>query len=103
VGTAIFLSENSIFQSVWTVLFFLVELLAAILSVVYGLWGIFVLIPFLKSIGSWLHENLGWLPIFSTRYIDPGMLPAGIILTIVILPIITAIARESLVSVDPSL
>lgn len=103
VGTAIFLSENFIPASMRTVLVFLVELLAAIPSVVYGLWGIFVLIPLLKPIGEWLHSNLGWLPIFSTRYIGPGMFPAGIILTVMILPIITAIARDSLASVDPSL
>lgn len=103
VGTAIFLSENFIPSSLRTVLIFLVELLAAIPSVVYGLWGIYVLIPLLKPIGNWLHDNLGWLPLFSTRYIGPGLFPAGIILTVMVLPIITAIARDSLSSVEPSL
>lgn len=103
VGTAIFLSENFIPLSLRTTLIFLVELLAAIPSIVYGIWGIYVLIPFLRPIGNWLHNNLGWLPIFSTRYVGPGMLPASIILVVMILPIITAISRDSLSSVDPNL
>lgn len=103
VGTAIFLSENFLPPSVQTVLVFMVELLAAIPSVVYGLWGIFVLIPFLQPIGLFLHNTLGFLPIFSTSPVGPGMLPAGIILTIMILPIITAISRDSLASLPPEL
>ena len=103
VGTAIFLSEDFLPQKIQTVLVFMVELLAAIPSVVYGLWGIFVLIPFLQPIGMFLHNTLGFLPIFSTAPVGPGMLPAGIILTIMILPIITAISRDSLVSLPPEL
>jgi phosphate transport system permease protein len=103
VGTAVFLSEDFIPLSVRTPLVFLVELLAAIPSVVYGLWGIFVLIPFLNPIGRWLNSSLGWLPIFSTPPGGPGMLPAGVILTIMILPIITAISRDSLASLPPDL
>lgn len=103
VGTAVFLSENFLPLSVRTPLIFMVELLAAIPSVVYGLWGIFVLIPFLLPIGEWLHTNFGWLPIFSSPLRGPGMLPASIILTIMILPIITAISRDSLGSLPPDL
>jgi phosphate transport system permease protein len=103
VGTAVFLSENFLPLSVRTPLIFMVELLAAIPSVVYGLWGIFVLIPFLLPIGEWLHTNFGWLPIFNTPLRGPGMLPAAIILTIMILPIITAISRDSLGSLPPDL
>lgn len=103
IGTALFLSEDFLPRFVRTPLVFLVELLAAIPSVVYGLWGIFVLIPLLKPIGAWLHNNLGWIPLFRTPYIGPGMLPAGIILTIMILPIITAISRDSLASLPPEL
>jgi phosphate transport system permease protein len=103
VGTAIFLSENFLPSPIRTVLAFMVELLAAIPSVVYGLWGIYVLIPFLKPIGGWLHNNFGWFVLFQTDYIGPGMLPAAIILTIMILPIITAISRDSLVSLPPNL
>ena len=57
LGTAIFLSEDFIPLNIRTVLVFLVELLAAIPSVVYGLWGIFVLIHLIKTLGLWLHDN----------------------------------------------
>ncbi|AFZ43918.1 phosphate ABC transporter membrane protein 1, PhoT family [Halothece sp. PCC 7418] len=103
LGTAIFLSEDFIPLRIRTVLVFLVELLAAIPSVVYGLWGIFVLIPFLKVIGDWLHTNLGWIPLFRTSPVGPGMLPAGVILAIMVLPIITAISRDSLAALPPDL
>jgi phosphate transport system permease protein len=103
VGTAIFLSEDFLPSPVRTVLTFMVEMLAAIPSVVYGLWGIFILIPFLRPIGGWLHDNLGWIPLFGTTYAGVGMFPAGLILTIMILPIITAIARDSLISLPPTL
>ncbi len=103
VGTAILLSENFLPSSIRTILVFLVELLAAIPSVVYGLWGIFVVIPILRPIGSWLNSTLGWLPIFSTPLTGPGMLPAAIVLTIMILPIITAISRDALISLPPDL
>ena len=103
LGTAIFLSEDFIPLNIRTVLIFLVELLAAIPSVVYGLWGIFVLIPLIKPLGFWLNATFGWLPIFSSKPAGPGMLPAAIVLAIMILPIITAIARDSLGSLPPEL
>ncbi|AFY62606.1 phosphate ABC transporter permease subunit PstC [Synechococcus sp. PCC 6312] len=103
VGTAIFLSENFIPVAVRTVLVFLIELLAAIPSVVYGLWGIFVLIPILRDFGGWLHNAAGWFPLFSTQPTGPGLLPAGVVLAIMILPIITAISRDSLASLPPEL
>lgn len=103
VGTAIFLNEGFLPQAIQIPLTFMVELLAAIPSVVYGLWGIYVLIPFLKPIGQWLHAHLGGLPLFATPYIGPGLLPAAIILIVMILPIITAISRDSLAAVPPSL
>jgi phosphate transport system permease protein len=103
IGTAVFLSEDFLPLSVRTPLVFMVELLAAIPSVVYGLWGIFVLIPLLLPIGRWLNSTFGWLPIFGTPPGGPGMLPAGIVLTIMILPIITAISRDSLASLPPDL
>ncbi|WP_016951525.1 phosphate ABC transporter permease subunit PstC [Anabaena sp. PCC 7108] len=103
VGTAILLSENFLPSQVRLVLVFLVELLAAIPSVVYGVWGIFVLVPILNNLGKWLHSYLGWLPIFSSVPTGPGMLPAGVILAIMTLPIITAISRDALISLPPSL
>ncbi|MGB3190172.1 MAG: phosphate ABC transporter permease subunit PstC [Limnoraphis sp.] len=103
IASAVVLSENFLPVSIRTVLTFLVELLAAIPSVIYGLWGIYVLIPFLLIVGGWLHQYLGWIPLFSTQPIGPGMLPAGVILAIMTLPIITAISRDSLASLPPEL
>ncbi|NEQ46337.1 MAG: phosphate ABC transporter permease subunit PstC [Leptolyngbya sp. SIOISBB] len=93
LGVAIFLSENFIPLKIRTVLVFMVELLAAIPSVVYGLWGIFVLIPALK----WFFG------LFGIQFTGPSMLTASLILAIMILPIITAISRDSLASLPPDL
>ncbi|HLP91337.1 MAG TPA: phosphate ABC transporter permease subunit PstC [Nostocaceae cyanobacterium] len=103
VGTAILLSENFLPSKIRLILVFLVELLAAIPSVVYGIWGIFVLIPLIKPMGDWLHNNLRFIPLFSSPPTGPGMLPAGIILAVMTLPIITAISRDALNAVNPSL
>ncbi|MDZ8068353.1 MAG: phosphate ABC transporter permease subunit PstC [Nostoc sp. DedQUE08] len=103
VGTAIVLSEDFLPAKVKLVLVFAVELLAAIPSVVYGVWGIFVLVPILTSLGKWLNGYFSWLPFFSTSPTGPGMLPAGVILAIMTLPIITALSRDALISVPPSL
>lgn len=81
----------------------LIELLAAIPSVVYGLWGIFVIIPLIRPACNWLHEALGWIPLFKTALSGPGMLPAAVVLAIMILPTISAISRDALVSVPPKL
>jgi phosphate transport system permease protein len=103
LASAIVLSENFLPLSVRNVLVFLVELLAAIPSVVYGFWGIAVLIPFLKVIEQWLHNSFGWIPLFATVPSGPGMLPAGTILAIMVLPFITAISRDSLASLPTDL
>jgi phosphate transport system permease protein len=81
----------------------LIELLAAIPSVVYGLWGFFVIIPLIRPICNWLHLKLGWVPFFETDLSGPGVLPAVLVLAIMILPTITAISRDALVSVPPKL
>ena len=85
LGVAIFLSEDYLPPTVQRIIVFLVELLAAVPSVVYGLWGIFVLIPFLKSF---------------TPLRGPGMLPAALILSVMILPTIAAISRDAVINVD---
>jgi phosphate transport system permease protein len=103
LGVAIFLSEDFLPPNLQRPLVFMVELLAAIPSVVYGLWGIYVLTPFLQGIGLNLYQGLGWIPFFSTRPIGPGMYVAGVILSIMILPIIAAISRDALSSVPPDL
>jgi phosphate transport system permease protein len=80
-----------------------IELLAAIPSVVYGLWGIFVLIPLLRPAADFLHEHLGFIPLFSTRLSGPGVLPASLVLAIMILPTVTAISREAMAAVPKRL
>jgi phosphate transport system permease protein len=87
----------------------LIELLAAIPSVVYGLWGIFVVIPLIRPMCHWLHVNFGSaeglvdLALFRTSLSGPGMLPASLVLAIMILPTISAISRDALASVPPKL
>jgi phosphate transport system permease protein len=81
----------------------IIELLAAIPSVVYGLWGIFVLIPALRGPSLWLHEHFGSFPLFSTELSGPGILPAALVLAIMILPTITAVSREALAAVPKRL
>jgi phosphate transport system permease protein len=96
VGTAIFITEDLIPQVLRDRIGLLVELLAAIPSVVLGLWAIFVMEPFLRPFLEFLHSALGWLPLFSTVPQGPGMAPAILILVVMILPIITAISRDAL-------
>ena len=96
VGTAIFITENMIPLRIRAVIGLMVELLAAIPSVVLGLWAIFVMEPFIRPGLELLHATLGWLPLFSTVPMGPGIAPAVLILVVMILPIITAISRDSL-------
>jgi phosphate transport system permease protein len=100
-GAAIFLSELA---PPWlrNPISFLIELLAALPSVVYGLWGIFVLIPILRPAEAWLGQHLGFLPIFQGPPLGLGMLAAGLVLAIMILPYITAVSREVLLAVPAS-
>ncbi|MDJ0682702.1 MAG: phosphate ABC transporter permease subunit PstC [Xenococcaceae cyanobacterium MO_167.B52] len=88
LGVAIFLSEDYLPPAIQRTIVFLVELLAAVPSVVYGLWGIFVLIPFLKEISPLQ---------------GPGMLPAALILSVMILPTIAAISRDAIINVPGGL
>jgi phosphate transport system permease protein len=80
-----------------------VELLAAVPSVVYGLWGIFVVIPLVREPANWLNGHLGWLPFFNTPLSGPGILPASLVLAIMVLPTISAVSRDALVEVPPKL
>ena len=82
---------------------FLVELLAAIPSVIYGLWGIFVLIPFLQqSVYPFLQATLGFLPIFQGTIRGPSVLTGSVVLAIMILPTVSAIARDVFAAVPRS-
>jgi phosphate transport system permease protein len=78
---------------------FLIELLAAIPSVVYGLWGIFVLIPFLRSVVGPFRAVLGWTPFFQGVFYGNSLLAGGVILAIMIVPYIAAVSREVLLAV----
>jgi phosphate transport system permease protein len=72
-------------------------MLAAIPSVIIGLWGLFVLVPFVRSpIESWLGSHLGFLPFFQGPPFGVGFLSAGMILAIMIIPIITAVSRDAM-------
>lgn len=94
IGVALFLTELAP-RRVADFFGFLVEMLAAIPSVVYGLWGIFVLAPWLRtSVQPFLGERLGWIPLFSGPPYGVGMLAAGLVLAIMITPTIAAISRE---------
>ena len=99
LGIAIFLVEQAP-KRVAKPIAFMVELLAAIPSVVYGLWGIFVLAPFIREyLGPVLQESLGFIPLFQGRATGIGMLTGGIILALMITPIITAVVRDVLEAV----
>ncbi len=94
VAAALFLTEIAP-RRIGAVFGFLVEMLAAIPSVVYGLWGLFVVIPWLRtSVEPFLRKSLGFIPLFSGPIYGVGMLAAGLILAIMITPTITAICKE---------
>ncbi len=99
VATALFLTDLApipLRQPIVTV----VEMLAAVPSVIYGLWGIFFLVPWLRAhLFVWLKASFGFLPLFSGPIYGYSMLSGGIIVAIMILPIVTSISREVLRSV----
>lgn len=99
LGIAIFLVEQAP-NYVARPVTFLVELLAAIPSVVYGLWGIFVLAPFLRVyVEPPLARWFGWLPLFQGPITGIGLLTGGVILAIMVTPIVSAVARDVLSAV----
>jgi phosphate transport system permease protein len=99
IGVAIFLTEMCP-RVLRGPLAFVTELLAAIPSVVYGLWAIFVLVPILRvDVNPILAKYLGWTTLFSGPNYGIGMLAAGVILAIMILPIISSLTREVMRSV----
>jgi phosphate transport system permease protein len=94
IGAAIFLTEIAP-RWLATPISFIVEMLAAVPSVIFGLWGFLVLCPWLQAnINPWLVNNFGAIPIFAGPPIMTNMLAAGVILAIMILPFITAVSRE---------
>ncbi len=96
VAMAIFLTQDFLPPQLAQVFRTIVELLAAIPSVVYGLWGIFVVIPAIRPIADWLHENASAIPFFGSSLSGPGMLPAALVLAIMILPTVAAVSQDAL-------
>jgi phosphate transport system permease protein len=101
VAIAIFLTQDFLPPKLELVFKNIIELLAAIPSVVYGLWGLFVLIPAIRPIADWCYAYLGWIPFFRTSLSGPGLLPAALVLAIMILPTVSAISRDALSAVSP--
>ena len=95
ITIAIFVTQDFLPHKVEFILKNIIELLAAIPSVVYGLWGIYVLIPLIRPMANFLHAHLGWIPFFSTRLSGLGMLPAALVLSIMILPTVAAISQDA--------
>ena len=99
LGIAIFITEQA---PPWLrgPVSFLVDILAAIPSIVYGLWGIFVLVPIVRDpVSAFLKEHLGFIPLFQGTAVGVSMLAAGFILAIMIVPIVSAVAREMIAQV----
>jgi phosphate transport system permease protein len=95
VGIALFITTYAPRRLAAT-LGYIVDLLAAVPSVVYGLWGLVVLAPHMLGIQSWLTDYLGWIPLFATQdgAVGRSIFVAGVVLAIMILPIVAAISRE---------
>lgn len=102
LGSAIFLAEIAP-RRLSSALSFGIELLAAVPTVVMGLIGIFVLVPLIRAIEPGLTRVLGWLPFFRGAPYGVGMLTAGVLLAFIVLPYITSISREVILTVPTSL
>ncbi len=96
IAVAIFLTQDFLDNRLARVFRTIVEMLAAIPSVVYGLWGIYVVIPAIRPAANFLHEYLGFIPFFGTSLAGPGLAPAVIVLSIMILPTVAAISQDAL-------
>jgi phosphate transport system permease protein len=103
VAVAIFLTQDFIPYKWEITIKNIVELLAAIPSVVYGLWGIFVVIPLIRPAANWLHAHFGDIGLFSERLAGPGLLPSALVLAIMVLPTVTAISRDAIAAVPHKL
>ena len=99
VGTALYLTEIAPVR-LRQPLVMVIEMLAAVPSVIFGLWGVFVMIPWLRdNLFVWLKNTLGFLPLFQGPIYGVSVLAGGIIVAIMILPIVTSVSREILRSV----
>jgi len=95
IGIALFISHYAP-RKITGILGYLIDLLAAVPSIVFGLWGIIVIRPLLLPLTDWLNQNLGFIPIFSGQASTTGstILAGGVVLAVMILPIISSISRE---------
>jgi phosphate transport system permease protein len=95
IGIALFTSHYAP-RRIAGVLSYIVDLLAAVPSIVFGLWALFVIRPFLLPLTAWLNHHLGWIPFFSGQASATGstVLAGAVVLAVMIIPIITAISRE---------
>ena len=95
IGIALFISHYAP-RRLAGVLGYVIDLLAAVPSVVFGLWGGLVLAPLLQPIYAWLNENAGWFPIFGGQVSSTGktIMTAAVVLAVMVIPIMTAICRE---------
>jgi phosphate transport system permease protein len=95
IGIALFTSHYAP-RRLASTLGYVIDLLAAVPSVVYGLWGALVLSPLVQPVWAWLNENVGWFPLFAGKVSPTArvLLTVAIVLAVMILPIITAVSRE---------
>jgi len=96
VAMAIFLTQDFLPPKLAVVFRTVVELLAAIPSVVYGLWGLFVVVPAVRPMAAWLYDHAGWVPWFGSTLSGPGLAPAALVLAIMVLPTVAAISQDAL-------
>jgi len=96
IAMAIFLTQDFLPPRLAQVFRTIVELLAAIPSVVYGLWGLFFVVPAMRPAAAWLFERFGFIPFFGTTLSGPGMAPASLVLAIMVLPTVAAVSQDAL-------
>jgi phosphate transport system permease protein len=96
IAMAIFLTQDFLPPRLAHVFRIVVELLAAIPSVVYGLWGLFVVVPAMRPLADAAYQRLGWIPFFGTTLSGPGLAPASLVLAIMILPTVAAVSQDAL-------
>lgn len=99
LAIAIFVSENFLPSPVRHTMRFIIDLLAAIPSVVYGLWGIFVVVPLVQKYGDIISQHFGSIPIFKGPAYGNSLLAASLVLALMVLPTITSLSRAALVAV----
>jgi phosphate transport system permease protein len=96
IAMAIFLTQDFLPPRLASVFRIVVELLAAIPSVVYGLWGLFVVVPAMRPLADAAYQRLGWVPFFNSTLSGPGLAPASLVLAIMILPTVAAVSQDAL-------